>query len=142
MFKTILLTLDLPNVETQAKAVKVAVAQAQSSGAKLIVMTVVPDFGSSLVGSFFPEGFETEMLEDSNKRLHDFTKAEIPDDLTVQHVVAHGTIYQEILRVAEEQNCDLIVMASHRPEVQDYLIGPNAARVVRHASCSVTVVRD
>ena len=36
---------------------------------------------------------------------------------------------------------DLIVMASHRPELKDYLIGPNAARVVRHADCSVQVVR-
>ena len=42
----------------------------------------------------------------------------------------------------ETGNIDLIIMASHRPELQDYLLGPNAARVVRHANCSVLVVRD
>jgi nucleotide-binding universal stress UspA family protein len=36
----------------------------------------------------------------------------------------------------------MIVMASHRPELKDYLLGPNAARVVRHAECSVLVVRN
>jgi nucleotide-binding universal stress UspA family protein len=36
----------------------------------------------------------------------------------------------------------VIVLASHRPELKDYLLGPNAARVVRHAKCSVLVVRD
>jgi nucleotide-binding universal stress UspA family protein len=34
-----------------------------------------------------------------------------------------------------------ILMASHRPEVKDYLIGPNAAHVAQHADCSVLVLR-
>ena len=44
--------------------------------------------------------------------------------------------------MADETNADLIVMASHRPELKDFLLGPNAARVVRHANCSVLVVRE
>ncbi|MFV2033769.1 MAG: universal stress protein, partial [Halocynthiibacter sp.] len=51
-------------------------------------------------------------------------------------------IYKTILTTADAIGCDLIVMASHRPEMQDYLLGPNAARVVRHANQSVFVVRD
>jgi nucleotide-binding universal stress UspA family protein len=35
----------------------------------------------------------------------------------------------------------LIVMNSHRPDLRDHLIGSNASQVVRHASCSVLVVR-
>ena len=31
-------------------------------------------------------------------------------------------------------------MVSHRPELQDYLLGPNAARVVRQPTKSVLVV--
>ena len=37
---------------------------------------------------------------------------------------------------------ELIVIGSHRPEMQDYLLGPTAAKVVRHAKCSVLVVRE
>ena len=43
------------------------------------------------------------------------------------------------LRKAE---ADLIVVGSHRPAMRDYLLGTNAARVVRHAHCSVLVARE
>ena len=43
--------------------------------------------------------------------------------------------------MAKEIGADLIVMGSHRPELADYLLGANAAKVVRHADCSVMVVR-
>ncbi len=33
-------------------------------------------------------------------------------------------------------------MGSHRPELSDYLLGPNAGKVVRHAKCLVMVVRE
>ena len=55
--------------------------------------------------------------------------------------MATGTAYEEILTTARSFGADLIVMASHRPELKDYLLGPNAARVVRHSDVSVLVVR-
>jgi len=141
MFKDILLPIDLPNAATQARALECAVVQAKAYGARLHVMTVVPDFGSSLVGSFFPDDAEQKAIDEANKRLHAYVKASIPAGIEVQHIVAHGGVYNEILRVARDVGADLIVMASHRPELQDYLLGPNAASVVRHAACSVLVVR-
>ena len=142
MFKEILLPVDLGNPETQRKAVEAAVHLAKTSKAQLHIMTVVPDFGLSIVGSFFPEGYEKQALDEASKKLHAFVKAAIPKDLKVQHIVGHGTIYEEILRAGKELGCDVIIMASHRPELQDYLLGPNAARVARHAACSVMIVRD
>ena len=50
-------------------------------------------------------------------------------------------VYEAILNIARKTGADLIVVAAHRPELKDYLLGPNAARVVRHANCSVLVVR-
>ena len=46
-----------------------------------------------------------------------------------------------ILDTAKRIGANLIVVQSHRPELTDYLLGPNAAHVVRHADCSVMVVR-
>jgi nucleotide-binding universal stress UspA family protein len=64
-------------------------------------------------------------------------------DLNANILVTHGTsIYAEILAVAEEAETDLIVVGSHRPAMKDYLLGTNAARVVRHAGCSVLVARE
>ncbi|TQV81912.1 universal stress protein [Denitrobaculum tricleocarpae] len=141
MFKDILLAVDLNNVESQEKALKAAVQQAESSGGTLHVMTVIPDFGMSMVGSFFPKDYEAKARETITEKLHAYVSEKVPKDLTVQHIVGHGTIYEEILRIAGECKADLIVMSSHRPELKDYLLGPNAARVVRHAKMSVMVVR-
>jgi universal stress protein F len=59
-----------------------------------------------------------------------------------RRIIAEGKIYQEILKAAQTIKADLIVMGSHHPELKDYLLGPNAAKVVRHADCSVMVVRE
>ncbi|MGI9498639.1 MAG: universal stress protein, partial [Geminicoccaceae bacterium] len=56
--------------------------------------------------------------------------------------VHQGSAYREILKDAFAEGIDLIVMASPRSTGPDDLLGPNIARVVRHAKCSVLVVRD
>ncbi len=142
MFKEILLPIDLGDSGSSKKALSVAIDLSQDAGARLHVLTVVPGMGMSIVSQYFPEDFEEKSLAGAAKQLDDYIGANIPPDLTTQAIVANGTIYEEILRVAAEIGCDLIVMTSQRPELKDYLLGPNAARVVRHANCSVLVVRD
>ena len=53
-----------------------------------------------------------------------------------------GGIYHELLEEASEWDADLIVVGSHRPVMADYLLGSNAKTIVRHAQCSVLVVRE
>ncbi|MEQ8814586.1 MAG: universal stress protein [Thalassobaculum sp.] len=142
MYADIMLAVDLVHPGTQMKAVATAVELARTFGARIHVITVVPDYGMSLVGGFFTKEHERQAIDAANKALHDFTAENLPKEIKLQHIVGHGTIYQEILRYAADTGCDLIVLASHRPELEDYLLGPNAARVVRHARCSVMVVRD
>lgn len=142
MFADILLPIDLNEPDTQARAVTAAVEQAEAFGSRLHVLTVVPEFNSSIVAGFFPENFEARAVEAAREQLHDFCGKAIPAGVQVQHIVAHGSIYNEIVKAAEETGCGLIIMASHRPEFSDFLLGPNAARVVRHAACSVMIVRD
>jgi universal stress protein F len=56
--------------------------------------------------------------------------------------VVSGGVYHELLREATEWRADLIVVGSHRPVMSDYLLGSNAKTIVRHAQCSVLVVRE
>lgn len=142
MYKDILLPIDLAHRETQTKAVETASELARRWNARLHVLTIVPDLGTSLVATYFPKNFEEKALAAADAELHAFVDKAIGSDLPVQHIVSQGTIYAEILRYADKTDCDLIVMASHRPELKDYLLGPNAARVVRHAKQSVLVIRD
>lgn len=59
----------------------------------------------------------------------------------VRTSIVSGHSGRTILEEAEKMGADCIVLASHRPGLEDYFIGSTASRVVRHANCSVLVVR-
>jgi len=141
MYKSILLPVDLGHESSWEKAAPVAVRLAKQNGAKIHVLTVIPDYGMPVVGSFFPKNFEKKALASSSEELKKLVAQQIPDDLLAEAHAIHGTIYKEIIAAANAQGCDLVALASHRPAMSDYLLGPNAARVVRHATQSVFVVR-
>ena len=141
MYKNILFPVDLNQESSWTKALPTAVDYCKAFGSTLHVMNVVPDFGMVMVGTYFPEDFEEKSLEAARAQLHQFVSDHVPDGVKVQHIVGHGSVYEEILRVAREIKADLILLAAHRPEFKDFLLGPNAARVVRHFEGSVLVVR-
>lgn len=141
MYKSILVPVDLNQESSWTKSLPVAIKMAQQNDGELHIATVIPDFGMALVGSFFPPDHSEKVLAAAHKDLSKLVADHVPAGVKVTDHVKQGTIYKRILRAADEVNCDVIVMASHRPETKDYLLGPNAARVVRHASCSVFVVR-
>ncbi|MCC5979583.1 MAG: universal stress protein [Salinarimonas sp.] len=142
MYKDILLAVDLGHPEDEERAVQTVVEYARAFKSRVHIITVVPDFGMSIVGSFFPKDYEEGALEEASKQLHAYAQDRIPAEIQRRHIVGHGVIYKEILRYADIVKADLIVMSAHRRGLEDYLLGPNAARVVRHAQCAVLVVRD
>lgn len=141
MFRAILLPIDISSDESWQRASPVAIRMAEDEGIPLHVVTVVPDFGTAWVGSFFREGFEERALHEVGERLCRWVEAHVPDGIEVHPHVLHGRVYDEIIMAANRLGTDVIVIGSHRPELSDYLLGPNAARVVRHAKQSVFVVR-
>ncbi len=142
VYNNILLTVDLNEDASWKKALPTAVGLSKITGATLHVATIVPDFRMAIVGSFFPDDFEKKARTEVEEKLTVFCAEHVPSEIEVERIVRNGRIYEEILRIAGETGCDLIVIGSHRPEMSDFLLGPNAARVVRHANCSVLVVRD
>lgn len=141
MYKTILLPVDLSSETSWQKALPTAINLARQEGGALHIASVLPDFGMSMVGTYFEPGFEKEALHALGENLSAWIAEHVPDDVDVHPHVLHGRIYAEIISAAERLAADVIVMGSHRPELSDYLLGPNAARVVRHAKQSVFVVR-
>jgi nucleotide-binding universal stress UspA family protein len=55
-------------------------------------------------------------------------------------VVRFGAVLPEILAEAEWR-ADLIALGSHIPSIATYILGSNAAHIVRHAKSSVLVIR-
>ncbi len=141
MYKTILLPVDLSSPVSWEKALPTALRLAAPEQGAVHVATVVPDFGYSVVGGFFSEDFEQKMLHEVGEKLTDWVNANVPSEVEVHPHVLHGRVYDQIIQAADRLAVDAIVMGSHTPDLQDYLLGPNAARVVRHAKQSVFVVR-
>jgi nucleotide-binding universal stress UspA family protein len=89
---------------------------------------------------YFPFQIE-QMIGEARNKLSGIMSAFQSDGIRINQEVRHGSIGHEILSAAKDHATDLILMASHRPEMRDYFIGPNAAYVAQHASCSVLVLR-
>lgn len=99
----------------------------------LHVVEHIPDYAIS----YMP----TEYLSEARKAIQselDSLAAKVPG---AQGVVIEGHSGRTILDWAEVNKPDLIIMASHRPGMQDLLLGSTATHVVRHAKCAVHVVR-
>lgn len=141
LFRKVLASIDLGD-EASAKNVLDAALEVIEPGDTLHVISVVPDYGMSVVGTFFPADHETKALAKAKQVLHAFTEGHISADVPIQHIVGHGTIYEEVVATADKIGADIIVIGSHRPSLRDYLLGPNAEKVVRHAKQSVLVVRS
>jgi nucleotide-binding universal stress UspA family protein len=142
MYNDILVAVDLNDETSAKKTVDVAVACCRTFGARLHLLAVVPDFGMSIVSQFFPDDYAQKAVDGAAASLAAFKDATIPDDIEAHDIVANGTVYDEILATAKNIDADLIVLGANRPDLKNYLLGPNASRVVRHSSRSVLVVRD
>ena len=63
-------------------------------------------------------------------------------DGKVTPIVRFGRAWQEIIEVAREQKCDMIIMATHGyTGLRHALVGSVAEKIVRHAPCPVLTVR-
>jgi nucleotide-binding universal stress UspA family protein len=139
MIKTIVVPIDIAQAEAGAAALGLARDLAGKYGSKLILLYVlegVPGF----VLAQIPEGVHAKVLEEATAALNAFA-AEHGLTGTAEVLLREGHPSTEILEFANETGADMIVIASHDPGVADYFLGSVAARVVRHAHCSVLVAR-
>jgi nucleotide-binding universal stress UspA family protein len=107
-----------------------------SPGGAITVLTVLEAI-PAYVAQYLPADQESRNRLEMEASL----AAEFAGQADVTPMVKSGHAAQTILDVAEEGGHDCIVIASHRPGLKDYFLGSTAARVVRHARCSVHVLR-
>lgn len=142
MFNSVLLTVDLGAEKSWKKALPQAIELVRTSDGMLHIMSVVPDMGTPLVEGFFPDDFEERAVASAAKALDALVQAEVPDGIRIKQHLAFGKIHKKVLKTIEETECDLVIMASHKPDrVREFLVGSNADRVVRRSPVSVLVVR-
>jgi nucleotide-binding universal stress UspA family protein len=136
MYSTILVPIDMAHVAEGKTNIDLA-AQHAAAGAQIILLNVVEDI-PNWAAVELPAGLLDQSMESAQNELKAIATA---SGMKMGVEVRTGHSYNTILEVAKEKDADLIIIASHRPGLQDYFLGSTAAKVVRHATCSVLVVR-
>ena len=145
-----LAAIDLADDESLENVLATTVRMATGvEGARIYLMTVVPGVPAGLDVRYAVRGEMQgsaeyplqEWMDEAAKRLGEIAAEHIPEAMRAGVVVRNGTVYKEIVEAARDLDIGQIVMGAHRPSLADFLLGPNSARVARHAGCTVTVVR-
>jgi nucleotide-binding universal stress UspA family protein len=140
MYTSLLVPIDLAEIELAQPAIAQAAKLSQTFGAKVRLLNVLP-MTPVMLAEYVPADFDAQQRETSEEALAQVAQNCGIDPARVSHVVRQGGIYHEILEEAAAIKADLIVMTSHRPAMRTYFLGSNAGHVVRYAKCSVLVVR-
>ncbi len=142
--------IDLEDEHLSAGVIEKTVQMATGvPGAKIYLMTVIPGISPGIDQRYAIRGEMKgstdypmqQWKDDAAKELQAIADKNVPKEMQGGVVVENGTVYREVVEAAKDLDIEHIVMGAHRPSLADFLLGPNSARVARHAGCSVTVVR-
>ena len=139
-FRSILVPVDISESEIATHALERAVDLAHASNGDIRLIHVRSGVPAPYM-AVIPPNFDADQQRACEERL-----AAVADGIPlpkgrVWTSVHMGSVYKEVLREAERMGADLIIVGSHHPSTATYLLGSNAATIVRHAKCSVLVVR-
>lgn len=136
MYRKIIVPVAMDQLERGEQILKRAMSLLAEGGE--IVLVNVIEVATSYISIEFPAGMVEIEIKQAEERL-----SRMRDKLGLQAAIdiRYGASAREILAAAQEHGADLIVVASHRPGLANYLLGSTADRVVRHAPISVLVDR-
>ena len=143
--RRILLPTDFSGCANYALPYAAAIARAANATVICVnvIEPIVPAVGYTGMAEAMPIAEMSEQMEDSAEReLPGVMNCEALRGLKVEEVIGHGDAAAEIVRIADEQEIDLIVISSHgRTGLGRIFFGSTAEAVVRHARCPVLVVK-
>lgn len=143
-FKKILCPTDFS--EPSYEALRLANQLALSFSAKLCLVHVVAPVpvlqAPAAPSTFNIPAYQQELVESSERSLQKLVKESVAEELEARPIVAYGDEASEIVRIAGEEEVDLIVIATHGHTGFRHLIfGSVAEKVVRLAPCPVLTIR-
>lgn len=135
MYTNILVPVLLDDDHDTAGAYAIAQALAADDAQFHVVhvMEPIPQFAATQI----PDAVLTETRDAMHSGLLS-SAAALPDAKTA---LINGHPGSAIVDYASANGVDCIIIASHKPGLEDFFLGSTAARVVRHAKCAVHVIR-
>ena len=136
MYASILVPIEMSNLAHAQSTIDLARSMG-SDNAKITLLHVFEEI-PSWAATNLPRDALDESIQVARRELETAAN-NYGSDVTADVRVGHA--YKTILDAADEIQADLIIVASHQPGLQDYFLGSTSAKVVRHAHCSVLVIR-
>ncbi len=140
MFHKVLVAIDVGISSHDPIGLDQAVEIVTASNGQLRLVNVQSVLPATFM-EYVPSNFDDEQEKLAALALDSIIAALSVPFERISRVVRQGGIYHELLNEAKAWGADLIVIGTHRPVMSDYLLGSNAKTIVRHAHCSVLVVR-
>lgn len=140
-FKRILCPTDYSEAST--KAFPYAFDLARRFNAEIYFVHVIDSYPLSPDFAFETKsiGFASDLVEDAERNLDQFLSKRVPAGLKFHKIVGLGQAAEEILRAAEENKIQLIIIATHgRTGWRHMVFGSVAEKVVRRANVPVLTV--
>ncbi len=138
MYNTIVVAVDLTH-PAQGKALLERGLKLLDAGGSVRILHVLEEI-PSYIAAELPRDIGDKRNADAMVELKSIVQ-DVGAAETVHPEIRSGAPSAQILQCAEDNKADLVMIASHRPGLSDYFIGSTAARVVRHAQCSVLITR-
>lgn len=143
-FQKILVATDFSDCSVEACAYALALARKFDASIHLLHVINEPvDLRGFYVPHISFEQLEKEIADGAASMLETFCKQNLQEFSNYTTSVATGVPYEEIIRIAQDQDASLIVIGTHGRSGLDHLIfGSTAERVVRNAPCPVLTIRQ
>ncbi|HCN96683.1 MAG: universal stress protein UspG [Leclercia adecarboxylata] len=142
MYQTIIMPVDVFEMELSDKAIRHAEFLAQQDGI-IHLLHVLP--GSSTFGlhrfAADMRRFEEHIEQEAHTRLKTMVSHFSIDPSRIRTHVCFGNVRDVVNEVASELKADIVVIGSRNPSISTHLLGSNASSVVGHANIPVLVVR-
>jgi universal stress protein F len=140
MFAKILIPIDLGEPQMSQYAIRYAETLAKAFDADIRLVNVQSLVPIGLL-DYVPEDFEDMARRGLEDELAVLAASIDRPSERISTSLLFGPVHQNVLSEAESWGSDVIVLCSHRPGMERFLIGSNASAIVAHASCSVLVLR-
>jgi len=128
--------------EHSQKALRYALAFARQFEAEVTLVHIVEQMvypGDWMYPPLAATDFEAEKREKMISRLQ---ALDAGSGIRTKHIVRLGRAWQEVIEIAQEMKCDMIILATHGyTGLKHALLGSVAEKIVRHAPCPVLTVR-
>lgn len=136
MYQHVLLAFAPDHEGTLPALMAMADALAAPQG-RVTLMTVIEPIPDHIAKHLPPDQQSRHLAQ-----VRDALPKVLPSGRAMTGIAREGHAARSLLETAQSQGVDCIVLASHQPGLRDYFLGSTASQVVRHAACSVHVIRN